>query len=547
MTKWFIAFILFIGVFMTTRELMGNGYSSGDFQDFYIGFKNDLLEDIGVTTEVLGRDNDGIRRKNRILVLDLSNNENFSTVPFADSTAYFDLTGDGFKEKTSWIYAVDGILVLDKNHNGQIDGINEVFGKNAVGGLEELQKIADSNHDDIINKDDKLYSKLMIWQDRSQDGISQPSELKTLEQVGVEKIELNVLNFNVKAPFFHRSGRFIKNDGDEGLVYEARLMFDPRISIMETSMIPNYTVHHETEKLPKLRGYGTVLRSDIAYNANEYLRKLAFSMSKNIIDSERSFDQFIEEWSGFNALLRSIQKEYKLSSLPIVSETDKQIWILEAFSAADVNKHIIEQEIKTTANVMKTGGNPNVRALFYSNENTYVARQYKNLRDRYSAFFTLQLFYPNVMDGVRYDYSIDEFVIKDLKKFHKNVSNYFNSSKVSIESKLYLANNMHTLQGTFLHFNASEITKNIVDDEMKKIVSSVYDGSFTPVVYKAFNCGNGKGYMLYKQKVDGIYVKTKPYNISNSNNQKADNQCFTSSWLKIETLMVPSTKLSVAK
>lgn len=537
MTKWFIAFIVFIGVFMTTRELMGNEYSFDDFQDFYTGLKNDLFVDIGVTTEVLGRDNDGIRRKNRVLVLDLSNNENMSTVPLADSTAYFDFTGDAIKEKTSWIYAVDGILVLDKNHNGQIDGINEVFGKNAVGGLEELKKLVDNNDDDLINRDDRLYSKLMIWQDRSQDGRSQPSELKTLEQVEVETIELNVLNFNSKAPFFHRSGRFIKNDGDEGLAYEARLISDPQISIMETSTIPKYTVHHETEKLPKLRGYGTVFKSDIAYNANENLRKLAFSMSKNIIDTERSFDQFIEEWSGFNTLLRTIQKEYKLTSLPIVSETDKEIWILEAFSAADVNKHIIEQEIKTTANMMKTGGSPNVRALFYSNENTYVTRQYKNLRDRYSAFFTLQLFYPNVMDGVNYNYSIDEFEIKDLKTFHKNVSNYFNNSKVSIESKLYLANIMHTLHGTFLHFDVSEITKNISDDEMQKVVSSVYNGTFTPVVYKAFDCGNGKGYMLYKQKVDGIYVKTKPY----------DAGCFSSDWLKIETFMNQSANLSTVR
>lgn len=530
---------------MTTRELIGNEYSSGNFQDFYIGFKNDLLINIGVTTEVLGRDNDGIRRKNRILVLDLSNNENMSTVPFADSTAYFDFTGDGFKEKTSWIYAVDGILVLDKNHNGQIDGIDEVFGKNAVDGLEELKKLVDSNDDDLINREDKLYSKLMIWQDRSQDGRSQPSELKTLQQIGIKEIEVDVLNFNfnLTAPLFYKSGNFIKNDGDEGLVYEARVMSDPQISIMETSTIPNYTVHYEAEKLPKLRGYGIVLNSNIAYNANEDLRKLAFSMSKNIIETERSFDQFVEEWSGFNTLLRTIQKEYKLSSLPIVSETDKQIWILEAFSAADINKHIIEQEIRTTANLMKTGGNSSVRAFFYSNENTYVTRQYKNLRDRYSAFFTLQLFYPNVMDGVSYNYRIDEFVIKDLKKFHKNVSNYFNNSKVSVESKLHLANNMHTLQGIFLHFNASEITKNISDDEMQKIVSSVYNGSFTPVMYKVFDCGNGKGYMLYKQKVDGIYVKT----ISNSNNHKADTQCFTSGWLKIETLMVQSTNLSRAK
>ena len=487
MQKWLIAFILFVGVFGTTRALMYKEYTSGDFQDFYIALKDDILVGFGATAEVLDRDETSMLRKNRILILDLSNSENNSTVPLADSTAYFDFKGNGFKEKTSWIYAIDGILVLDKNHNGQVDGINEVFGKKEVGGLEELKKFVDSNDDDLLNKEDKLYSKLMIWQDRSQDGRSELSELKTLEQVGIKEIKLNVLNFNynLNAPLFYKSGRFIKHDGDEGLVYEARLTSDPKILIMGTSMIPNYTVHHETEKLPKLRGYGTVFKSDIGYNANENLRKLAFSMSKNIIEAECSFDQFIAEWSGFNPLLRTIQKEYKLSSLPIISEIDKKIWIYSAFTSVDEYQDVVEEEIRMNAKIMQAGGSPKIRELYDNQRNTSFLQLYKALRNRYSAFFTLQQFYPNVMNGVSYNYSIDEFVIKDLKKFHKNVSNYFNSSKVSVESKLHLANTMHTLQGTFLHFNASDITKTIVDDEMQKVIRSIFDGSFTPVVYKS--------------------------------------------------------------
>ena len=103
MTKWFLAFVVFIGVFMTTRELMSSVDSSGGFQDFYIELKNDLFEDIGIITEVLDRDQYAIGRMNRVLVLDLSNNENNSTPGpgcFCCHTLYHSLPKK-FKQRTS--------------------------------------------------------------------------------------------------------------------------------------------------------------------------------------------------------------------------------------------------------------------------------------------------------------------------------------------------------------------------------------------------------------------------------------------------------------
>lgn len=535
-----------MGVFVGTRELISNEESSlkrllltGNVSSFYIDMKNVLTQSIYGNTEILGRYKDSNVYKNRILTIDLSGDNYISEIPFSESLAFFDLTNDGIKEKTSWIQSVDGILALDKNNNGKIDGNSEVFGKNSLDGLDELQKLVDTNHDDIANKDDKLFSKLLIWQDHSRDGISQPSELKSLEQVGIEKIELNVLkiNFSFKGPLLHRLGRFTKINGDEGVVFDTILSYDQRITTVDISMIPNYKVHIDSKKLPQLRAYGHVYNTEIAYNTNENLRKLALLMSKDITYTERYFDQFIEEWSGFNALLRTIQQEYKLKSLPIVSETDKQIWILETFVAANVNKYSIEREIINTAKLMKTGENPNVRALFYSSENSYVTKEYENLRDRYGAFFTLQTFYPEIMEGVNYDYSIDEFVIKDLTSFNKNFTAYVNNSKVPLESKFHLANKMHVLQGTFIHFNASQITNDIANDEMKKAMRAIFNGNFTPVVYKAFKCGNKKAYTMYQEKADGLYFKTLPYDFNASSKQNDDSECLVTDWLKLSIVL----------
>ncbi|MCV6603008.1 MAG: hypothetical protein OIF54_15855 [Cohaesibacter sp.] len=82
-----------------------------------------------------------------------------------DSTAYFDLNGDGIREKVAWISPDDAILVHDKNSNGQIDGISEVFGNGQRDGFEELADY-DSNKDRIIDAKDAKFSELRLWQDK---------------------------------------------------------------------------------------------------------------------------------------------------------------------------------------------------------------------------------------------------------------------------------------------------------------------------------------------------------------------------------------------
>ncbi|MDD5387552.1 MAG: Calx-beta domain-containing protein [Sulfuricurvum sp.] len=151
------------------------------------------------------------------LVLDMNQDGEISTIALADSQVFFDITGDGVKERVGWVAPQDGLLVYDKNRNGTIDGISEVFGKDGLSGFAELRAVADTNHDNIIDRRDELYSQLKVWQDTNSDGISQANELKSLSQAGVKNIELNVIgtNINLNGNILSEAGRYLKSNSTQ--------------------------------------------------------------------------------------------------------------------------------------------------------------------------------------------------------------------------------------------------------------------------------------------------------------------------------------------
>ncbi len=88
-------------------------------------------------------------------------------------------------------------VVLDRNGDGRINDFNELFGSPTVGpngkksknGFEALREY-DENHDLSIDRYDAVFSELRLWFDRNRDGKSDPSELETLDQRQLDKIDL---------------------------------------------------------------------------------------------------------------------------------------------------------------------------------------------------------------------------------------------------------------------------------------------------------------------------------------------------------------------
>jgi hypothetical protein len=109
----------------------------------------------------------------------------------AANGVWFDIDGDGTVNAIAWTTgaAEDAFLALDVDRNGRIDGAKELFGDatpqsrtdspNGFRALAEWDRRAlGGNEDGTIGPADAIWPRLLLWVDRSHDGISQTDELK---------------------------------------------------------------------------------------------------------------------------------------------------------------------------------------------------------------------------------------------------------------------------------------------------------------------------------------------------------------------------------
>jgi hypothetical protein len=127
----------------------------------------------------------------------------------ANQTVAINVDDTGYIKSTAWLAPAasgqaDGMLFLDRNLNGQMDGGMELFSNSVVAlsarGLGGMRWV-DSNYDGKLTALDPVWSQLKVWRDANGNGKSytdtnnngqyengEPSELKTLAQLGITEL-----------------------------------------------------------------------------------------------------------------------------------------------------------------------------------------------------------------------------------------------------------------------------------------------------------------------------------------------------------------------
>ena len=130
------------------------------------------------------------------IVLDLDGHGIRTTA--AAQGVQFDLNATGPASKVGWVSAGEGLLVMDRNHDGKINDGSELFGvatKDAngqrAGNGYAAMALEDSNHDGRLTAADKNFNELKVWVDANHDGKTDKGELHALADFGIVEVDLH--------------------------------------------------------------------------------------------------------------------------------------------------------------------------------------------------------------------------------------------------------------------------------------------------------------------------------------------------------------------
>ena len=223
------------------------------------------------------------RRYSDPLVMDLDG-DGVELTSLEKSDAYFDIDGDGFREKTGWVKSDDGLLVLDRNNDGYINDISELFGNQTTSGFTELQEL-DSNNDGQITAADTNFSDLQIWRDLNEDGRSDVNELFSLAELNIKRIDAvgNSTNITSEGHLINETGSFELADGTQREVVNVWMSLDQQDSYYDhkSTFNPPVVITEQILNLPNLRGYGNLPDLRIAMAKDSELLTLVESFTEN--------------------------------------------------------------------------------------------------------------------------------------------------------------------------------------------------------------------------------------------------------------------------
>ncbi|WP_024850844.1 calcium-binding protein [Hydrogenovibrio kuenenii] len=239
------------------------------------------------------------------LVLDLDG-DGVETVGL-DANIHFDHAGDGFNELSGFVGADDGLLVWDRNGDGEINSGSELFGNETVlgdgtkadNGFLALADL-DSNGDGVFDVNDDKFSALRVFQDKNQNGQADDGELITLSDAGVQSISLGYnssSSVDENGNEHRQIGSFTTTAGETHSVEDVWFTRDLTNSVEET-----VAVSDEIAELPDAMNFGTAhsLHQAMAIDETGKLQQLVQQFVDATTSEERHslIDPIIFAWTN---------------------------------------------------------------------------------------------------------------------------------------------------------------------------------------------------------------------------------------------------------
>ncbi len=239
------------------------------------------------------------------LILDMDG-DGLELLAMENSNVYFDLNSDGIQERSGWVGPDDALLAYDRNGNGTIDNVSELFGNPTTPGFDELAGY-DIPANGVIDSGDALFADLQLWHDLNSDGLTGSGELTSLSAAGITSLSLNSVEVDYlsEGNRVARSASYTKSDGTYGEVGEVYFTVDFFDAIqLDPSAGTFYGTDTALLNLPQMRGYGQVasLQASMAGNATlkTMVENLAtFDIATNGITGFRdAVADMVVEWAG---------------------------------------------------------------------------------------------------------------------------------------------------------------------------------------------------------------------------------------------------------
>ncbi|KIC35648.1 hypothetical protein RA27_22835, partial [Ruegeria sp. ANG-R] len=226
---------------------------------------------------------------------------------YDDGIVYFDIDADGFAERVGWTGGDDGHLALDRNGNGVIDDITELYGDDAMPAFDKL-RLHDSNADGVLDAQDADFGSLLVWQDFNQDGISQDNELKSLAEHDIVSINLNDQADDrfVKENYISNVSTVTFAGGETAELADVHYLNDNvntwQLGAHSQVFGSKVTVNVEALLLPQSRGYGSLPALHLAMTEDAELKALVRSVDRlsvsEIGQASDLVDEILLRWAG---------------------------------------------------------------------------------------------------------------------------------------------------------------------------------------------------------------------------------------------------------